>query len=77
MPNMVVIWARVQIYFGIVQSTVYLPFLLYIQLFKENATFQLQFVLIVFPCKQQNVTYIWFLKYMHSYALVTKENLVI
>ena len=48
------IWARVQIYFGIIQSTVYLPFILYIQLFKENATFKLHFVLIVLPCKKHN-----------------------
>ena len=66
-----VIWAQVQIYFGIVQSTVY--FLLYIQLFKENATFKLQFVLFVLPCKQQHVTYIRFFK---LYALVSKENVV-
>ena len=39
--------------------------LLYIQLFKENATFKLHFVLIVLPCKQQNVRYIRFLKHMH------------
>ena len=43
----------------------YISFLLYIQLFKENATFKLHFVLIVLPCKQQNVTYIRFLNYMH------------
>ena len=42
-----------------------ITFLLYIQLFKENATFKLHFVLIVLPCKQQNVTYIRFLNYMH------------
>ena len=35
-----------------------ITFLLYIQLFKENATFKLHFVIIVLPCKQQNVTYI-------------------
>jgi len=34
-------------------------------IFKENATFKLHFVLIVLPCKQQNVTYIGFLNYMH------------
>jgi len=53
-----VIWARVKIYFGI-------TFLLYIQLFKENATFKLHFVLIVKHVKQQNVTYFRFLNYMH------------
>jgi len=42
-----------------------ITFLLYIQLFKENATFKLHVVLIVLPCEQQNVTYIRFLKYMH------------
>ena len=42
-----------------------ITFLLYIQLLKENATFKLHFVLIVLPCKQQNVTYIRFLNYMH------------
>jgi len=35
-----------------------ITFLLYIQLFKEDATYKLHFVLIVLPCKQQNVTYI-------------------
>ena len=40
-------------------------FLVYIQLFKETATFKLHFVLIVLSCKQQNVTYIRFLYYMH------------
>jgi len=45
---------------GIVQSTI-ITFLLYIQLFKEIATFKLHFALIVLPCKQQNVTYIRFL----------------
>mgnify|MGYP000143253827 FL=1 len=40
-------------------------FLLYIQLLKENATFKLHFVLIVLPCKQQNVTSNRFLNYMH------------
>ena len=62
--NMVVIWALVQIYFGIVVNCI-MTFLLYIQLFKENATFKIHFVLIVLPCKQQNVTYIRFLNYMH------------
>ena len=42
-----------------------IAFLLYIQLFKENLTFKLHFVIIVLPCKQQNVTYIRFLNYMH------------
>ena len=42
-----------------------ITFLLYIQLFKENATFKLHFVLIALPCKQENVTYIRFLNYMH------------
>jgi len=62
--NMVVIWALVQIFFGIVVNCI-MTFLLYIQLFKENATFKIHFVLIVLPCKQQNVTYIRFLNYMH------------
>ena len=35
------------------------PIALYIQ---ENATFKLHFVLIVLPCKQQNVTYTRFFK---------------
>jgi len=51
-----------------------ITFLLYIQRFKENATFKLRFVLIVLPCKQQK-------GYIHSfflklYALATKENVV-
>ena len=33
-----------------------ITFLLYIQLFKVNATLKLHFVRIVLPCKQQNVT---------------------
>ena len=42
-----------------------ITFLLYIQLFKENVTFKLHFVLIVLPCKQQNVSYIRFLNDIH------------
>jgi len=42
-----------------------ITFVLYIQLFKENATFKLHFVLIVLPCKKQNVTYIRYLNYKH------------
>ena len=41
-----------------------ITFLLYIQWFKENATVKLHFVLIILPCKQQNVTYIRLLNYM-------------
>ena len=33
----------------------------FVNLFKENATFKLHFVLTVLPCKKQNVTYIRFL----------------
>jgi len=47
------------------RNILYIYILLYIQLFKENATFKLHFVLIVLPCKQQHVTYIRFLNYMH------------
>ena len=36
-----------------------------IQLFKETVTFKLHCVLIVLPCKQQNVTNIRFLNYRH------------
>jgi len=43
-------------YISVLSSQLYNYLLLYIQLFKENATFKLQFVLIVSPCKQQNVT---------------------
>ena len=51
----------VQIDFGIQQyNQLYNYLLLYIRLFKENATFKLHFVLIVLPCKQQNLTYIRF-----------------
>ena len=42
-----------------------ITFLLYIQVFKENATFKLHFALIFLPCNKHNVTYIRFLKYMH------------
>ena len=41
-----------------------ITFLLYIQRFIENATVKLHLVLIILPCKQQNVTYIRLLNYM-------------
>jgi len=47
-------------YISVLYSQLYNYLLLYIQLFKENATFELHIVLIVLPCKQQNVTYIRF-----------------
>jgi len=43
-------------YILVLYSQLYKYILLYIQLFKENATFKLHFVLIVLPCKQKNVT---------------------
>jgi len=52
-------------YISALYSQLYNYLLLYIQLFKEKATF----VLIVLPCKQENVTYILFLKFMHLYEL--------
>jgi len=44
-----------------------ITFLLYNQLFKENAIFKLHFVLIVLPCKQQKVTYIRFFLIICTY----------
>ena len=38
---------------------------IWVRVQNENATFKLHVVLIVLPCKQQNVRYIRFLKYMH------------
>ena len=38
---------------------------IWVRVQNENTTFKLHVVLIVLPCKQQNVTYIRFLKYMH------------
>ena len=51
-------------YISVLYSQLY-NFVLYIQLFKENVTFKLHFDFIVLPCKQQNVTNIRFLNYMH------------
>ena len=50
-----------------------ITYLLYTQLFKENATFKLQFVLIVLPCKQQNVRCIRFLNYMRLPLKITSS----
>ena len=53
----------VQIYFGIVQLTVKLRCYYISNCLKKMPL--LHIVLIVVPCKQQNVTYIRFLKHMH------------
>ena len=50
--------------YRLLYSQLYNYLLLYIQRFKENATVKLHFVLIILPCKQQNVTYIRLLNYM-------------
>ena len=52
------------IFIGYYTVNFIITFLLYIQLFKENDTFKLHFVLIALPCKQQNVKYNRFLNYM-------------
>ena len=60
-------------YSSVLYSQLYNYLLLYIQLFKENATFKLHFVLIVLLCMWTTT------RYIHSilYALATKENVVI
>jgi len=52
--NMVKLSGHKSKYISILYSQLYNYLLLYIQLFKENATFKLHLVLIVLPCK--NIT---------------------